>query len=102
MAVDIQVSDISKNNALRIFTVTGLTGTAILTGSNQAVDIAIPGVLATDIMVQVTAGVAPAAGLGAMSSRVKAAGIITVFFCNPTAGSVTSPTALTFVVAHAV
>lgn len=101
MAVDIQVADISKNNALRVFTVTGLTGTTIPTISNTAVDITVTGVLATDTLVQVTPGVAPATGLGCMSGRVKAANTVTVFFVNPTVGSVTSPTALTFIVAHA-
>ena len=102
MAVAIAVQDIGEYHPMRMFTVTGLTGTAIPTISNTAVDITVTGVKATDILVQVTPGVAMAAGLGAMSGYVKAADTITVYFVNPTAGSVTSPTALTFLVAKPV
>ena len=102
MAVAIAVQDIAEYHPMRLFTVTGLTGTAIPTISNTAVAVTVTGVLATDICISVTAGVAPAAGLGCMTARVTAADTITVYFVNPTVGSVTSPTALTFLVAKPV
>lgn len=98
----ITVTDIGPFHALRKFEVTGLTGTSILQASNTSAAITVTGVEATDVLVSVTAGVAPAAGLGCMTGRVTAANTVTVYFVNPTAGAVTSPTALNFIVAKAV
>jgi hypothetical protein len=102
MAVATTKQDIGTAHPMRLFQTTGLTATAILTISNQAVDITVPGVLATDICISVTPGVAATAGLGCMTGRVKAADTITVWFVNPTTGSVNSPTALNFLVAKPV
>lgn len=102
MAVATTVQDIAEYHPMRLFKVTGLTGTAILTISNQAVAIAVAGVKSTDICVSVTPGVAAAAGLGCMTGRVTADDEITVYFVNPTVASVTSPTALNFLVAKPV
>lgn len=95
----IVTKDYGPFHALRQFIVTGLVGTSIPTVSNTAVDITVTGVEATDVLVSVTPGVAAATGLGCMSGYVKAANTVTVYFVNPTAGSVTSPTALNFIVA---
>jgi hypothetical protein len=102
MPVAIATSDINEFRPLRLFKVTGLTGTSIPTVSNTAVDITVTGVKSTDVLLSVTPGVAAAAGLGCISGLVKADNTVTVYFVNPTAGSVTSPTALNFIVAPAV
>lgn len=101
MSVAITTKDLGTFNQLRQYIVTGLTGTSIPTISNTAVDITVTGVKAADLLVSVTPGVAAAAGLGCMTGRVKADDTVTVYFVNPTAGAVTSPTALNFVVAKA-
>lgn len=102
MAVATTVQDIGEKHPLRMFTVTGLTGTSIPTITNTAVDITVAGVMATDVLVSVNPGVAAAAGLGCMAGRVKADDTVTVYFVNPTVAAVTSPTALTFLVAKPV
>lgn len=102
MSVAITKKDLGNFAQLRQFVVTGLTGTTIPTISNTAVDVTVTGVKSTDILVSVTPGVAAAAGLGCMTGMVKADDTVTVYFVNPTVGSVTSPTALNFVVAKSV
>lgn len=102
MSVAIAISDIAEYHPMRLFQVTGLTGTSIPTVSNTAVDITVTGVLSTDVLISVTPGVAAATGLGCMTGYVKADNTVTVYFVNPTAGSVTSPTALNFLVAKPV
>lgn len=102
MSVAITKKDLGNFAQLRQFVVTGLTGTTIPTISNTAVDVTVTGVKSTDILVSVTPGVAAAAGLGCMTGMVKADDTVTVYFVNPTVASVTSPTALNFVVAKAV
>lgn len=88
---DGQHIDLGPHNPIReeVVDVGTLAGVATITTAE--IDIAVPGILLTDVLLGVEKPTHQA-GLGIAGARIKADAVVAVTFVNPTAGTVT-PTA---------